>query len=463
MEMTHRFSPGTTIHFIGMGGVGMSALAQILAKRGCIISGCDLKENDFTQSLEKQGILSLKGHDPEHLSGKELVVYSSGIPFSNGELAETRRRGILLAKRGELLSWLMEEKFGIAVSGAHGKTTTTALIGLALMECGLKPTVLVGGWVSHFGGNVQFGEGNFWVTEADESDGSFLYLKPKIGIVTNIDKEHMDFYQDEKQLLTAYSEFVQQTSLQGTVIACGDDTHIEKILNQTKRGAVSYGIGESVQIRARNIRLSPLGSQFDLYRDGSFIHEVALRIPGVHNVLNALAALAVGMELKLSVPQLARGMSHFQGVHRRFQIKSQAGDIWIVDDYAHHPTEIDAVIKVAKNLGRARIIGIFQPHRYTRTQVLLNEFSEVLQGVDRLIVTDIYSADEAPIPNVSGRQLFDKVVEYGHRSCEFLPKHRIKERILELAQPGDTVLFLGAGDITEVADQVAQEVQWKPL
>ncbi len=452
--MEFKMFAGRQIHFLGIGGIGMSALAQILSAQGAKVSGCDLKSSSITDNLGKNGVAFFQGHDPRHLEEVDAVVYSSAI-LDSPELAAARSKGISLYQRGKLLSELVNPHFGIAVCGAHGKTTTTSLIATLLKECGLEPTFLVGGQVENLGGNVGMGTGMVWVTEADESDGSFLALKPQIGVVTNIDREHLDFYKNDEDINNAYRQFIQHTCETGVIIACADNPWIRGLLEKMKCRWTSYSIVSEAEVQAKNIQMFPLSSEFDLFRKGCFLTRAKINLPGDHNILNALAAFAVGMEVGLSPEQMAAGILHFHGVGRRFQIKNRNGDIWVIDDYAHHPTEIAATLKSVNGLKRGRTIGIFQPHRYTRTQFLLEEFSRVLQRVDHLVLTEIYSASESPIPGISGRQLYEKVVEYGHPSCEFIGKEEIADRLLILARTGDTLLFLGAGDITQVADEVA--------
>jgi UDP-N-acetylmuramate--alanine ligase len=444
-------------HFAGIGGIGMSALAQILSAQGVRVSGCDLKSSLITVKLERYGVVFFQGHDPRHLEDVDALVYSSAISASP-ELAAARSKGMTLYPRGKLLAEMVNPQFGIAVCGAHGKTTTTSLIATLLKECGLEPTFLIGGQVENLGGNAGMGKGEIWVIEADESDGSFLELMPQMGIVTNIDREHLDFYKSNEDIDNAYRQFIQHVCETGVVIVCTDDPWIRELLKKMKGHWTTYGIVSEAEIQARNIQLFPLSSEFDLFRKGRFLTRAKINLPGEHNILNALAAFTVGIEVGLSPEQMAAGILPFHGVGRRFQIKNRDADIWVIDDYAHHPTEIAATLRTINGLKRKRTIGIFQPHRYTRTQFLLEEFSRVLQKVEHLILTEIYSASESPIQGISGRQLYEKVVEYGHTSCEFINKEEIAERLLSLAKPGDTLLFLGAGDITKVADEVAEKL-----
>lgn len=446
------------VHFMGIGGIGMSALAQILAAQGAKVSGCDKHANSMTQRLKENGISVVEGHSPDHLEDTDAFVYSSAITRSP-EMEAAHSKGIAVYQRGKLLAELVNDQFGIVICGAHGKTTTTSLIATILKENKKDPTFLIGGEVESLGGNAGIGSGNIWVTEADESDGSFLELRPQIAVVTNIDREHLDFYKNDEEIDNAYRRFMQNTCETGVAIACADDPWIQELLKKTDGQWITYGIVSQAEIQAKNIQLFPLSSEFDLVKKERFLTRVKINLPGEHNILNALAAFAVGMEMGLSPEQMAGGILPFHGVGRRFQIKNRDGDIWVIDDYAHHPTEIAATLRSVNGLKRRRTIGIFQPHRYTRTQFLLEEFSRVLQQVDHLILTEIYSASESPIPGISGRQLYEKVVEYGHTSCEFINKEEIAERLLVLAKPGDTLLFLGAGDITEVADEVAEKIK----
>lgn len=446
------------IHFMGIGGIGMSALARVLVKQGAQVSGCDVKMNPMIEKLREFGIRILEGHDPNHLREVDVLVYTSAI-LNSPEIAFAKAKKICIYGRGKFLAELVNPKFGIAVCGAHGKTTTTSLIATLLKECVREPTFLIGGQVENLGGNSGVGKGDIWVTEADESDGSFLELRPRIGVVTNIDREHLDFYKNDEEIDNAYRQFIQSTCETGVAIACADDSWIQRLLKNVEGRWTTYGIVSEAEIQAKNIQLFPLSSEFDLFRKGCFLTRVKINLSGEHNILNALAAFAVGIEIGLSPGQMAAGILPFHGVGRRFQIKNRQRDIWVIDDYAHHPTEIAVTLRAIQGLKRRRTIGIFQPHRYTRTQFLLEEFSRALQQVEHLILTEIYSASESPIPGISGRQLYEKVVEYGHTSCEFICKDEIAERLLALAKPGDTLLFLGAGDITKVADEVAERLK----
>jgi len=446
------------VHFMGIGGIGMSALAQILAAQGIRVSGCDKSAHSIIQKLKKGGIEVAEGHSPYHLQDAEAFVYSSAI-VDSPELKAAQDKKIPIYPRGKLLAELVNNKFGIAVCGAHGKTTTTSLIVTILKENKRDPTFLIGGIVETLGGNAGLGQGDIWVTEADESDGSFLQLNPKIAVVTNIDREHLDFYKNDHEIEAAYQKFIKNASQRGRLIVCSEDLWLRRLVQSGMTDCLSYGLHHDADIQARNIEFSPFSSEFDVFYEGRLRVRLRINVPGEHNVLNALAAFTVGTEIGLSAEAIAYSILAFKGVGRRFQVKNQSKDIWVIDDYAHHPTEIAATLRSVNGLKRKRTIGIFQPHRYTRTQFLLEEFSRALQQVDHLILTEIYSAGEHPIPGISGRQLYEKVVEYGHTSCEFINKEEIAERLLSLARPGDTLLFLGAGDITQVADEVAEKLR----
>lgn len=450
---------GKQVHLMGAGGIGMSALARILLAQGVKISGCDLRINAMIRKLEASGMRFYQGHDPGHLKGGDVLIHTAAVSDAP-EIVVAREKGISVYRRGQFLARLVNEQFNIAVCGAHGKTTTTSLIATVLKESGLDPTFLIGGEAENLGGNAALGRGGVWVVEADESDGSFLDLEPKIGVVTNIDREHLDFYKNEHQIWDAYEKFMNGVLKEGILIVCSDDPGVRKLMAKMNRPMVTYGRGTAAQIQARNVRLTGLSSEFDLYWKDRFLSHVKVNIPGEHNVLNALAAFAAGMEVGLSPGQIARAILAFHGAGRRFQIKNQVNDIWVIDDYAHHPTEIEATLRSVRQLGRRRLVSVFQPHRYTRTHALLKEFSGALRETGHLILTEIYAASEMPIPGVSGRQFYEKIVEYGHPSCEFIErKDKMIERLLEMAQPGDTLLFLGAGDITEIADEVAEKLR----
>ncbi|MBM3246410.1 MAG: UDP-N-acetylmuramate--L-alanine ligase [Candidatus Omnitrophica bacterium] len=446
-------------HLIGIGGIGMSGIAKLLLGQGRRVSGSDLKESKLTRELEIMGASIFIGHHPLNIKGADLVIYSSAIKEGNPEMQAAKRGGLPLVKRAQALAQLMKEQAVITITGSHGKTTTASLISCLLLEAGLSPTVAVGGILRNIANNASMGAGKFFVAEADESDGSFLYYTPRYSIITNIDREHLDYYKDFAGAISAFKEFIHKTEPGGCVFCCYDDANLRDILKGYKGRSVLFGLSDNADIRAGNIEINGLVSEFDCFYRGESIGRFRLNLGGSHNISNALSVIALGLELKINPAVIKNALANYQGACRRMEIKFQDKDYLVLDDYAHHPTEIKATLAAVSNLKR-RIIAVFQPHRYTRTKLLLDEFGRCFALADYLIVTDIYSASEPPLAGVSAKLLYDKIKEYSpDKPLALLPKEEIVRGILKIIEPGDLVVTLGAGDITRTCDELADTLK----
>ena len=448
------------VHFIGVGGIGMSGIAELLVNLGYEVSGSDMQRTDITDRLESLGVRITHGHGARNVSDAEVVVYSSAVRPTNPEMTAARQRGLAVIPRAELLAELMSLRQGIAVAGAHGKTTTTSMIALTLDMAGLDPTAVIGGRVSSFGSNAKLGRGKYLVAEADESDRSFLKLSPRFAVITNIDREHLEAYRDFDDLTAAFVQFANSVPASGAVILCIDDAHLRAVRGDIKRHVVTYGFDESADVTALDLQWRGFGSvcMVRARKPGGRTVELGqlqLAIPGRHNVLNALAAVAMSRELGIAWSDISRALVGFQGAERRFQQHGKAGGVTVVEDYGHHPTEIAAVIAAAKPIPDGRLILAFQPHRFTRTQFLLNEFGRAFSGADVVVLTDIYAAGEDPIAGVTLDALADAV------RTGFTGELRIVRALADvpgelasLAKPGDLIVLLGAGTIGSIARSV---------
>ena len=446
------------IHFVGIGGVGMSGIAEVLANLGYRVSGSDLKASENTKRLEDLGIRIYIGHDPLQVEGSDVVVRSSAVLPNNVELLAAKEKLIPIIPRAEMLAELMRMKYGIAVAGTHGKTTTTSMISGILAKAGLDPTIVIGGRLNSLGSNARLGKGDFLVAEADESDGSFLKLSPTIAVVTTIDEEHMDFYRDIDHVKETFLQFVNKVPFYGAAVLCLDQVHIQEILPSIEKRFVTYGLHSQADLSARGIRLSGLNSTFQVFFQNRLLGKISLQVPGLHNVLNALAGVAAGRELEIDFPVICEALQEFTGVARRFQVAGVFADrdVMLVDDYGHHPAEILATLKAAKDAFDRRLVVIFQPHRYTRTKHLLPEFYRAFYQADVLIVTEIYAAGEEAIPGINGSLIVQGVKERGHKEAYFVKrKEEIPDLAMDLIEEGDMVLTLGAGDIWRVGEELA--------
>ncbi|MBU4311383.1 MAG: UDP-N-acetylmuramate--L-alanine ligase, partial [Candidatus Omnitrophica bacterium] len=395
-------------------------------------------------------------HSAKNVAGANIVVYSSCINEDNIEMQDARRRNMRVIRRIEALNMLLDNKNLVAVSGAHGKTTTTSLISYLLIKAGMDPTVFIGADVGFLNGNTQHGKGNIVVTEADESDGSFLLVNPLYSVVTNIDAEHMDYYKNMDNVLEAYSRFIENTKDEGCAFVCIEDDNVRAIVNKSSEKIVKYGLSKDADVRAINVELKGLdGASFDVVYKSEVLGKVNLSIIGMHNVLNSLVAVAMAMKLGASFSVIKNAIADFKGANRRFIVTHLDSDILIVDDYAHHPTEIEATLKTMEGSGK-RIVAVFQPHRYSRTKYLRGEFGKCFDLADHLVITDIYSAHEAPIEGVSAEDLCESARECGHKGVNFVPKDEIVRHLVDVVKPGDAVFVLGAGDIDELPEKIVK-------
>ena len=444
------------VHFVGIGGIGVSGVAQLALKQGRQVSGSDLKESSITRRLVREGVKVYLEHKPENIKGADLVVYSSAISSSNPELVAARQSGVPVQRRAEFLSVLMADKKVITITGAHGKTTTSSLAAHLLMSAGLHPTLAVGGILREDGDNAKLGDSLYFVAEADESDGTFLCYRPMYSIITNIDQEHMDFYKTTDNLLGYFSKFVSQTEKNGCVFYCFEDEVLKNIVQTSSVRNTSYGFSPQANYYAQDILLDKCRISFSCLKEGHVLGEVTLGLMGRHNILNALSVVALGQELGIDFKMIQKALANFKGVERRFQIKYENKNFLVVDDYGHHPTEIAATLAAAKLCGRRRLVVVFQPHRFSRTHLLMDALVRSLAGADVLFVTDIYAAGEKPIEGVNSEQIIDRVQKDSKTTASYVPKAEIIAELKKIVQPDDLILFLGAGDITKISDEFSK-------
>ena len=445
------------IHFIGVGGAGMSALARILLDKGYEVSGSDQKMSDVAKQLAARGAKIFEGHDAANVAGAEAVVVSTAIPEDNAELVAAKARGIRRLHRSDVNAALLNAAQGIAVAGAHGKTTTTSMIGLILEHGGVDPTIIIGGQVDYLAdGNARLGRGAYLVSEADESDGSFLKLTPHIAVVTNVENDHMDHYGTMENIKKAFRQFLENTDEKtGVCVLCADNGNLREISRGLSRRVVFYGTAEDAEYRAANIVPAGAGVAFDVEKDGKTLVRVRLSIPGHHNVLNALGSVVTGILCGVSPEKAAEALALFHGAKRRFETKGRAAGVWIVDDYAHHPTEITATLRAARQTSPKRLICAFQPHRYSRTQLLQKEFGGAFRDADLLILTDVYSAGEAPIAGVSGETIVEAVKEATGQEVTYIKARAdVAPYLATMVREGDLVMTMGAGDICRTGEEL---------
>lgn len=439
------------IHFIGIGGTGMSALANILLTLGYQVSGSDLMATHVTQKLEALGGKCYLGHNKKNVRDAQLVVISSAINSTNPELVLAREKEIPVIHRAELLAWLMSRQKGIAVAGAHGKTTTTSMLALVLEKSGLDPTIIIGGELNDIGGNAKLGRGEYVVAESDESDGSFLKLRPLATIVTNIEDDHLDYYGSVENIKTAFKTFLERIPTHGKAVVCLDNPHLRDITGNLTTPLITYGLNSQAEYALKEIFLNGQHARGKVYYRNQHLGTLALFVPGQHNLLNALAVVALARWLGLGFEQVAWALKDFRGVGRRFQFIGEARGVQIFDDYAHHPTEIKATLQAARTLNPRRIVAVFQPHRYTRTALLKEYFRDAFEDADLIVMTEIYSAGEDPIQGITTQLIIDAVEKYNNRRVSYCPT--LEETIpclLKIVEPGDLVLTLGAGNIWKV-------------
>ena len=452
------------IHFVGIGGIGMSGIAEVLLTLGYKVSGSDLRTSSVTERLAELGAIIFTGHQAENITGAEVVVTSSAISRSNPEVAAAHAQHIPVIARAEMLAELMRLKYGIAIAGMHGKTTTTSMVAAVLAAGGLDPTVVVGGRVDALGSNARLGKSQYLVAEADESDRSFLKLSPILAVVTNVDREHMDCYRDMADVEQAFIDFVDRVPFYGMVLLCHDDERLRGLLPRVARRAITYGSREGADFRVLNSKTQCSStrhySHFQVEYQGKPLGEFHLQVPGQHNVLNATAAVAVGIGLDIGVEQIREGLENFAGVDRRFQLKGRIGGVSVIDDYGHHPTEIRATLAAARQCRFERVHVVFQPHRYTRTRDLLDQFGTAFADADSLFVLDIYPASELPIPGVTGEKLAETVRTAAGKDARYVNSFDEAARsVAALAQSGDMILTLGAGNISQLGTLILEQLK----
>ncbi len=448
------------IHFVGIGGIGMSGIAEVLLNLGYEISGSDLGITDITQRLDDLGAAIHRGHDASHIGNADVVVTSTAVRPDNPEVIAAHRRSIPVIPRAEMLAELLKMKFSIAVSGSHGKTTTTSMVATLLAHGGLDPTMVIGGKLASIGSNARLGDGEVIVAEADESDGSFLKLSPCLAVITNIDREHLDYYKDIEEIKEAFLQFANIVPFYGSTILCLDDPHVREILPRIKRTVITYGLSPKADYRAEGISFSGPSTRFSLCHRDILLGSLRINVPGLFNVYNALAAVAVAREMDLAFPVIREGLQQFTGVQRRLEVRGEANGITVVDDYGHHPTEIKATLAAARQVWSGRLIVVFQPHRYTRTQALFEEFLTAFSGADGLIITDIYPASEEPIPGVTAGALCEAIRRAGHPDAlQFSGFDAIVDHLAKVARPSDVILTQGAGSVWKVGEAFLKRIR----
>ncbi|MRR16411.1 MAG: UDP-N-acetylmuramate--L-alanine ligase, partial [Deltaproteobacteria bacterium] len=441
------------IHFVGIGGIGMSGIAEVLLNLGYGISGSDVQSSDTSKRLQRLGATVAVGHAAENIGNADVVVTSTAVKPDNPEVVEAHRRNIPVIPRAEMLAELLKMKFSVAVSGSHGKTTTTSMVATILAEGGLDPTMVIGGKLASIGSNARLGGGDIIVAEADESDGSFLKLSPTIAVITNIDREHLDYYPGITEIKDAFLKFANIVPFYGCTVMCADNNHVRDIAGAVSRRVITYGIEQPADYRASDIRFLETKTVYRLSYRGEDLGDAELAVPGLFNVYNSMAAAAVGRELGLTMETIRKGLGAFSGVQRRLEIKGREKGITVVDDYGHHPTEIMATLAAARQVWKGRLIVVFQPHRFTRTKALFDEFTRAFSDADILVLNDIYPASEPPIPGIHSAALWAAIRENGHAHVEYIGQPGATVEFLKTtAVPGDTVITLGAGSVYKIGE-----------
>ncbi|MDR3590088.1 MAG: UDP-N-acetylmuramate--L-alanine ligase [Negativicutes bacterium] len=448
------------VHFVGIGGAGMSAIAKILLEKGYSVTGSDISRSEIVNRLEQLGATIFIGHYPDNIDGAEAIDQSTALAGDNPEVVAAREKGLRVLQRSDLVASLMKERLGIAVAGAHGKTTTTSMIALMMERAGTDPTIIIGGELDYLNGNAKLGQGEYLVAEADESDGSFLKLAPHIAVVTNVENDHMDYYGTMDNILQAFTEFLGKLQAEtGLAILCFDNAHVRAIAAGLDRKVVSYAVDHEADFTARDISVRGTTTVYRVFHQDKFLGSIELNVPGRHNVANSLAAVAVGMNTGLSFEQIAEGLALFRGVKRRFQTKGRVGGIWVVDDYAHHPTEISTTLQAARDTNPKRLICVFQPHRFSRTKFLREEFGCAFTRADLLILTDVYAAGEAPIPGIDGEVIKEEVGRQTKQTVTYIPdKANIARYLAQIVEPGDLVITMGAGNIYQTGEELVERL-----
>ena len=454
------FRPFQHIHFIGIGGIGMSGIAEVLANLGFRVTGSDARKSEVTARLETMGVEVTEGHAAENVGDAHVVVRSTAVREDNPEILAARQRSIPVIPRAEMLAELMRMKpYTVACAGSHGKTTTTSMVATVLGTAGLDPTFVVGGIVRSYRSNARLGKSELMVVEADESDRSFLMLTPMIAVVTNIDREHMDYYHDMEDVRKCFTDFVNKVPFYGVSVLCLDDPHVQAVIPRVERRRITYGMSAQADISAHEISYDhSFGSTFTVLSGVNVLGKVTLRVPGKHNVYNSLAAIAVALELDVPFDTIAHALGEFSGAERRFQFKGEEQGITLVDDYGHHPTEIKATLSAARiGAPNRRIVVLFQPHRYSRTADLMDEFASAFNNADVLLVTDIYAASETPIEGINAEVLTGRIKSYGHKNAEYIGAlEGAAESLRSKVREGDLVITLGAGSVHRSGDQLLE-------
>ncbi len=458
--MSRLFKGPCSIHFVGIGGIGMSGIADVLLTLGHRVSGSDIQESEVTRRLVEHGALVSYGHSADAVgSDTDVVVISSAVKYSNPEIGRARELGVPVIQRAEMLAELMRLKEGIAVAGTHGKTTTTSLIASILFRAGLDPTAVIGGKVHALGGASRLGQGDLLVAEADESDGSFLMLTPAIAVVTNIDAEHLDYYGDMDRVRSAFVDFINRVPFYGLGVLCLDSVNVRSLLPQIRKRVVTFGTTPEADYEARDLCVVGMDTVFEAVRRGEVLGTVRLRLPGRHQALNALAAITVACELDVPFEEIRAALAEFGGIHRRFELCGESGGVTVFSDYGHHPEEIRATLSAAREGFGRRIVAVFQPHRYSRTRDLFNEFLDCFDDADHVFMTDIYAAGEEPLDGLSGDVLCWALKRRGHMDVSYVP--RVEDVVSELKphlRPGDLVMVMGAGNVHQVAEDLVRHI-----
>jgi len=450
------------IHFVGIGGIGMSGIAEVLRNLGYRVSGSDLVQSETTLRLGHLGCLVRIGHDGKNVEGADVVVISSAVKPDNPEVVAARQAGIPVVPRATMLNELMRMKYGIAVAGSHGKTTTTSMVATVMAEAGMDPTVVIGGKLDSLGTNAQLGEGDYLVAEADESDGSFLELTPTIAVVTNIDNEHIDHYGNFEELRAAFGRFLDKVPFYGRAVLCLDDPEVARLLAGLDRPHITYGLTPQADVTARDVSQKDFSTTYTTALGGEPLGRISLPVPGLHNAYNSLASIAVALELDVPFEVISSALASYSGTQRRFQWKGEVNGIRIYDDYAHHPSEIRATLEAVRSGWKGRVIALFQPHRFTRTRDLLPEFGTAFHNADRVLVCDIYPAGEERIENLTGADVALSIASHGHRNSEFVQGwEKAVEQISAELEKGDLLLTLGAGDIWKAGERILEKLGGK--
>jgi len=449
---------------IGIGGTGMSGIAEVLLNLGYKVSGTDIQENEATHRLKDLGADISIGHKEEKVHGADVVVISSAIKEDNVECKEAKRLKIPVIPRAEMLAELMRMKYGIAVAGSHGKTSTTSMIAQILVSAGFDPTIILGGRLNKLGAHAKLGEGDFIVAEADESDRTFLYLSPFIAVLTNLDGEHLDQYTNVEEIKKTFVHFANKVPFYSPIILCLDDANLQSLIPELERRIITYGFSTQADIYARDHTFDKFSSTSTLFLKGNKLGNLKLNIPGLHNIYNAMAAVAVGLDLEIPIDTILESLEAYPGIGRRFELKEDINNIMIIEDYAHHPTEITATLEAAKKGWTRRIVAIFQPHRYSRLSLLLDKFATSFNQADVLVISEVYPAGEKPLPGISGQKLYEEIQELGHKNIHFVPEiENIADLIEEMACRDDMVIVMGPGSIYKVIPDIIKKIKRKKL